>query len=511
MSTLLQERAEDFDFEALKAVYLPNNSFKNRLLEYLLSDEKEPRFILGPKGVGKTLNVLLSLSEAIVSKPEFLPVMFIYKDRNRLEHLNPDRLASQEIWKGRYQTLKSCSSKEELMQKANAIVYDDLHWIFEAMVEGRIEPQVIIEDLKRILFEVNQGKKAILISESPLNLYNDILNIKELSELLPKFGQYPKSLDRMNLEEQRKIMDEMHYIAQLEVPKPSFEDWKQLFNIYCVDADEEVRNLLYNSSTYPRAFIKFMKLFQSKLKMLPSSQISTQRGYFRPTFGEITLEDVKKKTYEMLQGKLRKRDLEINGLQVLISNFTESIDFRTLNILEDLGGYANLMKFHELVPSLENAWNEVKGRLTRNNRNDLDAKMKIDIKLKKGQKRPERVIWDSITRNFDEKNRETAYTFLRNFITKYSFSLDGLNVAGYVLTTLNNQISNSPEPFPPDLPSKLGNYIELILRRVSKIPLSGDSYGKSYYFMIKPFQEAFHDVLYERSTTEILNSYMRMI
>jgi DNA replication protein DnaC len=64
---LLEERAENLDFESLNELSSAQN-LSYRLEDYFCSDEKRPIFVLGPKGSGKTFQVMKALSGAVYRK-----------------------------------------------------------------------------------------------------------------------------------------------------------------------------------------------------------------------------------------------------------------------------------------------------------------------------------------------------------------------------------------------------------------------------------------------------------
>jgi hypothetical protein len=337
--SLLKERAEDYNFSELEKLRV-NSSLTLSLEEYLFSSEKRPLFLLGPKGTGKTFNVMKTLRKVIQKKEDFLPAMFIYKRRNVLEPLNPIRLAPADVWGKRYLTLQSCLSKRELMRVADAIVYDDLHYRCEAIVQGKEDPNTFVNDLELILDEVERGKKVILISEDPLFYYAEKLNLRKLDEILPKFGQVPKSFDSSSLEEWEKFHEEMDYLAFREVPPLTFEDWYLLVEDYRIQLDDPTMNFLYYSSSKPRAFVRFAKLFEPKK--------------------EISIQDVQEKAREMIVGKINRKNVNFYDFLLQIPIIETEIEIkRFARVMERVGSFDNLMKLYKLKSTFEKVGEEV--------------------------------------------------------------------------------------------------------------------------------------------------------
>ncbi len=280
--SLLVERAEDFDLESLRKITPINSSFIRFLEEYLLSDDRMPIFLLGPKGSGKTFGIMKALETSVERDKKLLPVVFTYRQDGRSGILDPLKLASPETWGERYYVYNSCCNREDLLNNANVIVEDDIHYRFEALVKGKESPEVFVEDLKRSLEEVYHGKKFILVSEDLLSSYAEKLKIDEFDEILPRFGELP-----LDPKKYLKYRNKRNYLAHREIPI-SYEEWLNLFDAYHVEADEPVKEFLYSSNSEPRAFVRFFKLFQQKER--------------------VTIDDLAKKALEILPKKVKSKE-----------------------------------------------------------------------------------------------------------------------------------------------------------------------------------------------------------
>ncbi len=317
---LLEERAEDLEYNSLEQLTPLNELLNNMIHRYLFSDERIPWFLTGPKGGGKTIHVMKGLSEAIEQNEDFLPAMFIYRQRNILEALNPVRLAPKDIWgEKRYHILQSCLSLEDLMQSANVIVYDDVHYTFEGIANGMISEDELCIFLGNILDNIKKGKKAILISEGSPFHYAEKIGSKRLEDLFLQFGLFPKEYSHSNHEEWNEYTNKIDYRIHKEVPPLQYKNWLWLWENYNINAEDPVKDLLYYWASNPRTFVRFVKLFQPKTK--------------------ITMEDLADKARQILPEKLhpRTKGRDLKFYEFLLDNFL------TIESGVDLSSYKTML------------------------------------------------------------------------------------------------------------------------------------------------------------------------
>lgn len=316
MKIPLKERAENFTWEEIELFpYFGSTTTKYKVEDYLSTSLNHPLFLQGPKGSGKTLSVMGALNTKIKDDEDFLPVMFIYKQANTPDILNPTNIASRDDWGKRYEIYENTST-EDLIQESNAIIRDDIHYICEAIVEGREKPEMLIDSLNRVLEHSKKGKKTLLVSEEPLNAYAEKLKIDELTEMLPEFGQIAYWLYQEDLEEYNKYKKATNHISFFEVPIPTIFEWQKLLNIYDIDSDEYVEDFVYQSTHQPRALVKFAKMFSEDEEPI-----------------KIYIENMVDKARQILPRKTRGKKLEFYNylLNFPVLDVVASKNFSNLN------------------------------------------------------------------------------------------------------------------------------------------------------------------------------------
>ncbi|NQT09485.1 hypothetical protein HQ586_10445 [Candidatus Bathyarchaeota archaeon] len=259
----LEERAENVPASVLARLGSIDERVIFRLTDYFANDLCHPLFMLGPKGIGKTFTVLKALNRRIRETPDFLPVMFIYRKNNTFELLPPLALADAEDWGERLSFYEDMDDErlKTLLERADAIVMDDLHYRCEAILNGETSLGLLIADLMLILELVETGKKVLLVSEMPLAYYGDIIEDEEFDEVLAYYGQVPY---RIRGRRYRELMKKGSVVSGFEVPPIEYDTWCRLFDTYGFTSDDVVRQILYHISDKPRFFIRMMRLFEDQ-------------------------------------------------------------------------------------------------------------------------------------------------------------------------------------------------------------------------------------------------------
>jgi len=264
MTIPLVERAEELKLEDLSQINLSQSQAYNASLfkEHLSSSFDYPRVLLSLKGGGKTVVARKALNSHIQENQESLPVMLVYKQNNRSEILDYNKLATPGQWgEKRLEILKKSSTKE-LMKRASAIVYDDAHYRFEAVADGREEPQRFLKELKEILEKAKKDTSTIILSENSLGVYSEQVNIEGLDDILAKCGQfsYEKWLNS-NFEEKIEYQNSINYHACSEISPLKECEWSNAFYTYGIHVETPIDKILFRINPAPRAVVKFAKTF----------------------------------------------------------------------------------------------------------------------------------------------------------------------------------------------------------------------------------------------------------
>jgi hypothetical protein len=295
---VLKERAEELNYEELMALSVENSRLQLLLTNYLSEYLRSPLFLLGPKGSGKTFNIMRFLSKNIKKNEDFLPVMLTYSPPSYKERiLHPFSFCSPDAWKVRYDIFSS-ATKEELMEKASIIIYDDIHYRCENIIRGKESVENLVNDLRRILNKVKEGGKAILVSEDLLYSYAKTLRSEKLNEILPSFGQVPPFYPtRESRGRWMSLIEGINYLALYEVPPLTYEEWQAVVKNHGINFDEPTNYLLYfHLSRQPRAAIRLAKMFY------PETHIKIEAVYEKgkELFFEKRNPKKRKKFYELL-------------------------------------------------------------------------------------------------------------------------------------------------------------------------------------------------------------------
>ncbi len=250
----LEARAENIQPSIIRQMGSIDERVIFKVSDYSTNSLKHPLFMMGPKGYGKTFAILKALNRLIREYPKFLPLMFVYKKSRVFELLPPTFIAEPESWGERLSLFDS--DIKTLVERADFLVMDDIHYRCEAIIDGEASLTIFIDDLKLILEFVEMGKKVLLVSEEPLAYYGDLIQDEELDEVLAQYGQIPYR----RLVGRNKIKTQA-IISSFEVLPIEHETWSHLFATYGFKAEDAVRQIIYNISNRPRFFIRIMQLF----------------------------------------------------------------------------------------------------------------------------------------------------------------------------------------------------------------------------------------------------------
>ncbi|MEM5843660.1 MAG: hypothetical protein QXX07_00345 [Candidatus Aenigmatarchaeota archaeon] len=465
---LIEERAENLDFATLNELESALFHFKERLKEYFLSEEKRPLFVLGPKGSGKTFQVMKSLSEVVRENEKLIPTMFIFKEGLGRQILNPLKLAAPEIWKDRLKVYSS--DTKDLLDLSNVIVVDDIHYVCEAIAKGEYTPEDFLKFLKEILNFVDSGKKVVLISEDIPSFYTENLKMKEFDDVWPKFGIHPRSFYKTK-EEWESFSEKIDYLAFREIPTYTYLEWCSLIEDYGIFLEESFQQVLYRISPKPRSFVRFVKLFQPKTC--------------------INLDEIKIKALELLREKVERQTYQFYEFLI---NYLPVVGFRKadtdfLQILRNLKSVENLRKLGSVIDYVE--------EVCKSAANNLPLK-KVD--KKKVDKYGVKYI---IKKNYKDNPVHTQTILqkaIQTIVPEEKIGVVNEVIKIYFMTKVSpNDIIWANEVL-EKLEEKLGEnkkYLSKLARRFSHYYIEDFYWHTGDWLLYKPFEIAFGDMLYE--------------
>lgn len=250
---LLEERAENYTSEQIGRIDTFDKHLVKNLEGYLFSSagKGRPCLLLGGKGTGKTLNLIKTLRRGVRELSDFSPVMFIYEKAKRIEQLSSSLLLQQGMDEDRLSNVEGLSQGGAL-KKADAIVFDDFHYVCEDVERGQHSSEDLINFLKEVLRRVEDGKKVIISSADQLLSYSDIVEDYRFDELLLKYGEGGGSKDSL---------------ARMEVSSPTVKKWKEIAKCLGIEAEDIILRFVYECDPNPRKLIRFANLFGGKVTM----------------------------------------------------------------------------------------------------------------------------------------------------------------------------------------------------------------------------------------------------
>lgn len=244
-SELLRKRAEDYSREELNNLKYPNRYLINQLKDYFhgRNDRKRPKVLIGDKGSGKTFHLLKAMRKCVKESEDLIPVIWGYKKEGELKYLDPLKIAPREEWNERLSELDDADTVEAKLSVADVVIFDDFHYAAEAVKEGSLQPQYLIDFFKGILEEIKSGKKIVISSADQLSAYTDLVEDEEFEDIIAEFGfGDPK----------KKNVDPL---SKLKVEKPAYDKWVDIYDNLGVRADENIMKFTHNAMKDVRTLI----------------------------------------------------------------------------------------------------------------------------------------------------------------------------------------------------------------------------------------------------------------
>lgn len=479
----LRDRAENYTFREIGSLEILNKELQNSLEIYLKSNLKHPLLVCGPKGYGKTHNILNLMNRCVKRSKNFIPAVFNYSQNSGIRLIHPYRIASSNEWGRKLEHFSDFVEAEEILDRANPIVLDNIHYACEDAINGKRKIKYITEFLQNMLSRVEEGKKFILISENDLSFYAARIRDVEFDRVLPKLGDY-------NPKKRYQHREEMDYMAKIYVSPLGFYDWSTIFPASAAAIDDISQSVIFNLSTRPRFAIRMINLIGR----------------------DITYDKVRENTLDIIKSKLGKsKGSLLSNLTYYVQNYPGIVfggmkieDFRTLNkYLKDI----NLDFVEEKMEIIDDALRKAANIL------GLPKGRKTKIQEKLWLNNPRYALKKSIEANLDAK---LTYSNEPNEILWEKCLFRGAaNLFEYVDSIIFSacKISEFRENWFPDLKKlrefymKNYNVSKRVLTEYVNIIRNYDEYHINYknysqsqpgiYVLDKPFRIAFSELLYQ--------------
>lgn len=298
------ERAENLTLQALDN----QTSFHN--LPYTLVDHiengEEKLQVIGEKGFGKTFCCLKAARE-LVLKTETLPILTGFYTYSNLYVINPLRYGNEKEFGERYEMIRKiakANSIEEIVEKTKeisknigiALMVDDVHYMFDAVRNGKMKLNKLCEILEKVSNLSNVSK--VLITDNPLCIYDEEFKNKKLHSILLDFGEW-------GYEEQKEAILSGNYkileksaLTRLWVEGIGKYEIASLANVFGVDFSKKYYSytttlLSCIANNNPRRAIIFLRELRSYLekeKNYPLDRVIEVKPYELFDFSLLKLE-----------------------------------------------------------------------------------------------------------------------------------------------------------------------------------------------------------------------------
>lgn len=396
----IKPRAENYTLDEIGGLKSVNQRLVYHLKDYLYMKRGHPMLLIGDRGLGKTFNIrkaattMLDFDHKVKSKADkqtysymfnyaesnyfnrhdFMPGMFIFKKSEKIEFLEPEKLSTEEVWGKRLEAYKKDSIKD-LLRVSDPIIFDDLHYMCESIIEGKLEPEVLTCFLSDVLKEVENGKNVLVVTDDMLSGYADIIQDPGLDRYLPAFGEirperlHPRALKTEHeRNEYWKERNSINRMSMLIMPPPVYSRFDLAYNESDVETQEPVRLFLSQNldAKTPRDFARFFGEFDDINDLLTTEKfVETARNKIRA----MKIKEREKKYY------LALTELPMIYSEKQISNFKRA--------LGNLGSYST---FRSYMKGMEENQKAVKDGIKQQIENIESVYPKMNDKLYKKYK-----------------------------------------------------------------------------------------------------------------------------
>lgn len=229
-------RAEGMGYEEIEKL-IPTLKYSNIILKYVSSPSSEIVEVVGPRGAGKTTNILASFM-TLNERDVFASGIYFDVLSGEIKVFDPRSYISKEELEEKGFINKN---QKELINEAKVVAIDNWHYVSDLTTDEKtkeIGEKIIDELAERTLEELNKDKKIIISTEEYLKYYKDFTDSENFKELV----DYPRII--------------------IEISPPEFE---KLCSVYNVKVDEKIKSMwnLYSDFS-ARSFVNMINKFGRK-------------------------------------------------------------------------------------------------------------------------------------------------------------------------------------------------------------------------------------------------------
>jgi len=256
-------RAETYRPERYLKMECYNRQLKRKLNDFFFEVNDSPsnetnniRLLVGDKGTGKTFAILKIIYEAVIRlELDFNPLIYAFHENQKIE-----RVLGQDL----------PDDDKEAIEKADIVVFDDIHYIAEAAERNEYDPDDFIDLLDDIVTVASSDpeKKMLLVSNRYLNDFAEIFNSTRYNELIGKLGQTVhddefRDVNHMNL---------MYFNQQF-----STAFYESLLDDFDMSAEESVIELMAKNNAPARTVARLNHTFGEKIARDDLVEVVTER------------------------------------------------------------------------------------------------------------------------------------------------------------------------------------------------------------------------------------------
>jgi len=241
--------------------YTPEELFDYEDMREVTLDEF-PLVYIGLRGTGKTFRVRNAILNSIREKGMCVQ-MYIFRKNQVLEKMNPFNLAPEEEWR-KWEQYKHL--KRKIDKNPSVVVYDDIHYLCDSVLEGKTDVSVLINLFNKI--RTTDGK-AILLTDSMLGRYAEQIGSDEFNELILDYGDYSHTYMRERIKkegrEALKLKDKAIRIKNKSIyfhKGLSDQALYKLIKKAGKDIDKFGWMFLRKMNATPRGVVNFVSLFE---------------------------------------------------------------------------------------------------------------------------------------------------------------------------------------------------------------------------------------------------------
>lgn len=290
---VLKSRAENYSMDELISMKTINSKLYFQIQDHVTNNRDHPLFLIGSRGFGKTFNVMKVIANQSYLAEESCKIYYemncqesvpaqerekvrLSENRRREKRLKQSlksptvfifkKNERQEIWKPIEGEYIESADLNEVFNASSIIVFDDIHYICEDVINKKLSVDILITLFKNILKTSKLKIPIIMISDEMISRYAGQMDNDEIDDLVLMFGEVSfRKMQELPKIELRDYLNKRNYLAKLELPSITYKEFDSLFKISNVDADDFVKNFLYNNSNgNPRGFARFVSVFHSQ-------------------------------------------------------------------------------------------------------------------------------------------------------------------------------------------------------------------------------------------------------